>query len=174
MQHYKNNNNAKKDLKNKNHFLLSLDLENARKRIFIMSTTRWWWARRKKRKRRKRNGFICEYSEKEFNNLHGKFWNFWPNFIHLKTFFFAQSSAFIIVFNLYFSPDYKRVCVWPSLCSFFYIYSLSFILSFSRWRLTSGERERSVLFYDFAGQLLSLYWFTVYIYVKKKTSSHIS
>ena len=138
-----------------------------------MSTTRWWWAKKEAKEEEKKWFYmlLTEYNEKSSSTFNGKFWNFWPNFIHLKTFFFAESSAFIIVFNLYFSPDYMReyickcVYVWSSLCSFFYIYSLSFfILSFSRWskRITSGEwvSER-VLFYDFAGQLLSLYWFIV-------------
>lgn len=79
-------------------------------------------------------------------NLNGKFWNFWPNFIHLKSFsvvcFLRIQFSFPYAFLLYKSTGitFESICAWCS-CLFT---SLLFTHFFSAFRETLGITKQVI------------------------------
>lgn len=70
------------------------------------------WEQKKytrERKEKKEEKWSCIAMLRSSMNFNGKFWNFWPNFIHLKIFFFSlQSSVFIQFVFAFYVPIYTH------------------------------------------------------------------
>lgn len=115
----------------------------------IEELSRLWGKKRKEKERREM--VLYRDVEKSSMNLNGKFWNFWPNFIHLKISFFFSLFSRLSLLNLFllfmcpFIHHWRNTQHWLCICAilssllfhtqisfFFFLLCLSFILIISR------------------------------------------